>query len=533
MIRPPSLLGALPVGAACALLAPAVAGACICGSPHASDGWQQRIDAYNANLVPGYEPLVRGVTFGTAAPRGSGHGVARFAPGGGTQFVRVEFDTAVPGVFSATEQQSVLDGLAGQFRGFDINFTTALNPNPGGEFTRLVFDDLVLGGVAVTGIDFRNIQSFDVAFVGTDGLQGDSSFNQVSYAVNVGAHEVGHTLGLRHYDSFGTIGEGVPNVSISPGFGQPPTAIANFYNPDFTGPRAGNEFFDNTMSTPALGGSALRFFDGPTAFSERSLMKLQHAATGIEAVESAASNNTLATAQALEMDFIDVLNTRPTGTAAADQGPWLPARTTSVAGSIASGDIRDVYQIDAFAGDLLSVEVISQALNAQRVGNAIDALLRVYDDTGTLLNYFGQSAFNQSEIETDDAFILDLLVPQTGSYFIEVDAVASFDLGNYELYVTGYGTGRTPGDANGDFDVNLADFGVLRANFGRSGIIGFSNGDFNGDGTVDLADFGILRANFGNTANLAAIDAWRATVPEPAALALLAATPLLLLRRRV
>jgi hypothetical protein len=55
------------------------------------------------------------------------------------------------------------------------------------------------------------------------------------------------------------------------------------------------------------------------------------------------------------------------------------------------------------------------------------------------------------------------------------------------------------GDANGDGIVNLADFGILRANFGRTDAL-FSQGDFTGDGIVNLADFGILRANFGNTA---------------------------------
>jgi hypothetical protein len=54
-----------------------------------------------------------------------------------------------------------------------------------------------------------------------------------------------------------------------------------------------------------------------------------------------------------------------------------------------------------------------------------------------------------------------------------------------------------PGDANGDGLVNLADFGILRANFGTGSL--FSQGDFNRDGIVNLADFGILRANFGRS----------------------------------
>ncbi len=92
-----------------------------------------------------------------------------------------------------------------------------------------------------------------------------------------------------------------------------------------------------------------------------------------------------------------------------------------------------------------------------------------------------------------------------------------------------------PGDADGDGDVDLADFTILRNNFGVDMGATVMTGDFNGDGTVDLADFTILRNNFGTTSDsdIAAIDAWYASVvPEPTTLGLAGVAGLGLLRRR-
>jgi hypothetical protein len=54
------------------------------------------------------------------------------------------------------------------------------------------------------------------------------------------------------------------------------------------------------------------------------------------------------------------------------------------------------------------------------------------------------------------------------------------------------------GDADHDRRVNLEDFNILAANFGRSDR-DFTHGDFNYDGTVNLADFNILASRFGGT----------------------------------
>ncbi len=104
--------------------------------------------------------------------------------------------------------------------------------------------------------------------------------------------------------------------------------------------------------------------------------------------------------------------------------------------------------------------------------------------------------------------------------------------GGESLTLSLIGEVRLPGDANGDGNVNLADFGILRANFGS--VIGdYLTGDFNRDGNVNLADFGILRAGFGGSvSSIAILDAWVATVPEPMLASVMAIGTLTLLQRR-
>ncbi len=56
---------------------------------------------------------------------------------------------------------------------------------------------------------------------------------------------------------------------------------------------------------------------------------------------------------------------------------------------------------------------------------------------------------------------------------------------------------RWPGDADGDGDVDLDDFGRLKVNFGLTGGAEWDQGDFNRDGDVDLDDFAVLKTYFG------------------------------------
>ena len=92
------------------------------------------------------------------------------------------------------------------------------------------------------------------------------------------------------------------------------------------------------------------------------------------------------------------------------------------------------------------------------------------------------------------------------------------------------------GDANVDDSVNLTDFNVLAANFGSTNA-DWRRADFDGDGVVNLSDFNLLAAHFGQQASAggptpADWAALGATVPEPAAGAVIGGSILMLRRRR-
>ncbi len=95
-------------------------------------------------------------------------------------------------------------------------------------------------------------------------------------------------------------------------------------------------------------------------------------------------------------------------------------------------------------------------------------------------------------------------------------------------------TALQPGDANGDGMVNLADLQILGDNW-QSTTASWSEADFTGDGNVNLADLQILGDNwgFGVGSDLAFDEALaQVAIPEPAGLALLGMSGVLLLRRR-
>lgn len=141
-----------------------------------------------------------------------------------------------------------------------------------------------------------------------------------------------------------------------------------------------------------------------------------------------------------------------------------------------------------------------------------DTFNRIYVD-GALEGAVPSAVFHPN----NEPFLIGGLLTDGAYYFTGlIDEVQAYDhaLSEHEVqYLFDHPGQAIPtaiaGDANGDFQVDLVDFAILKVNFGTGGSL--AEGDFDGNGQVDLTDFGILKDNFG---------ADRAAVPEPSGLLL-------------
>ena len=386
---------------------------------------------------------------------------------GFAQMVFLDFDSGDDGDVDYT--RSIRDAIQAEmeniYQGFNVVFSQT---NPGGLFSTIVFNSGGAGGGIAEDIDFRNVNPSDNAVLNASGIGLTSDEDITAVSSLIAAHELGHLLGLRHHDMFGPIGNGVP-----PGFGP-------FYTPVYTGPTDSFEQEDHVMITGAFGIPFAAFF-GPNWFSERSSVKLT-IATGFQTTADAANNDSIATAQAVELTNMTAPNTIVDGQNTSDFD--FSASALVVEGSLdGTADPRDVFQIEARAGDLFNMAVLSTVPDRLAI-NPIDPNISVFDSTGAFVDYFGSDAFNENELKSLDSIVTDLVIPADGTYFIQVDSPDVNDSGVYELLV--YRFNGLQGDVNCDGNVDLLDVApfVDAITSGDS----LPKADMNNDGFVNLLD---------------------------------------------
>ena len=366
--------------------------------------------------------------------------------GWATQFVFLNFPTGSIN-YTPSMRADIVGGMQSIYDDFDI---VIQDTQPAAPFSTINFNTGSPGGIAEQ-IDFRNLDNGDSANVNVNGL-GLLTTQYVGASITIGAHELGHLLGLRHGDSFGPIGTGLGSPGPSP----------DDYLPAFPGPRGGNEVVNFVMGTPAYG-VPIQTVSNPHWLSERSATKVAFAEQGTVLNETPGSKSTLASAQAITLPNISVPNTIVSG-ANAGLGDQFSVDAVSLLGSLSSSGEMDLYSFEAYQGDLLNIEVMSRVID-QRIGNVIDSQISILDDQGSLINYWGSDAFNDDELESLDSILLDLTIPADGKYYMQVNAYSASDTGDYELFAYRFNGAEQAlaGDFDNDGDYACADVDALVA----------------------------------------------------------------------
>ncbi len=400
------------------------------------------------------------------------------------QVVYLDFFSGTDGSisYSSSRRSQIQNQIEEKFSRFGVSFTQS-RPSSG-DYSTVTFNAGNPGG-ATEFIDFRNLDKNDSCVVNIDGLAVSGTTQIINASATVGAHELGHLLGLRHGDAFGPIGSGL-------GSGGPLPAT---YVPRFPGPSLGDETDDHVMGSPVIGADNLTRV---TWLSERAATKLQFAIEDRVLLESPGPKSTRATAQPLPLDNMIVPNTILNGDNAGIGDFSVDA--VNVLGQLSQNGEADLYRFQASAGDLFNIEVMSNVLE-HRYANTIDPQISVLDANGDIIPYWGDTtvgALNEAEFESFDSILIDLRIPANGTYYLQVDHWGNVGTGSYELFAYRFNGGLAGafGDFNRDGDYGCADIDSLVATIATGeNNLAF---DLTGDGQVNHTDLDVWLAVAGS-----------------------------------
>jgi hypothetical protein len=260
------------------------------------------------------------------------------------------------------------------------------------------------------GFLLENNTGIDVIGVLDDGPNAVTPEEAVRIAVinqsaNTGAHELGHGLGLRHYDAYGPIGGGLPPRAPEP----------SAFFPSYENGQNADETYFHLMASGASSGLSLGEAANQDRFlSERSAIKLAINERGRFVTDEQANSGQAS------LKKLKVVNPILEGVNADGR---FDVRNIVIEGRIDEFDEVDSFTFNAKAGQIFNAEMISDVEASFAPGfdalfGRLNLFLEESDGSRTLI------ATNDDEFESFDAFMLDVTLPVNGTYVLEMDAPA-------------------------------------------------------------------------------------------------------------
>ncbi len=331
--------------------------------------------------------------------------------------------------FSASERLLIESNVEGELNSIFSDFLlTFSSSSPGGDFTTIDFGANTGGGALGSApLDRFNLSvnqtanlfanNFDFILDEFSGSTGRTEqISQISSAITgTAAHELGHSVGLHHFHSYGT-------PAITP---------ANYA--DTGGAQNAHIIATGSTGLNELGRESNR------TLSQWSML-IMESAGGLNPALHGNIGTALASTVLMEEDFLNGGDVGDTvGTAEFLTGIALPISGYEFAANayseIDTGSDEDMFALTLDAGTL-TAEVVS----AQRWSNSFDTILEIFDTDGTTLlasndnaRYSG-NVYGSGGSGSNDSFLINVELATAGTYYVRVSSVGS-DTGVYNLIV--------------------------------------------------------------------------------------------------
>lgn len=308
--------------------------------------------------------------------------------------------------------------MAAKFAGYSVSF---LGSAPSGDYEWMKLGATTTSTTTYglsSGLDWRNRVkdgSVELYLANFGGILSSTLFTRsaniarfASAIANTASHELGHNLGLQHYDAYF-----VPPVT-APVYG-------------FSGEQNGSIMATGVTGLVAMDRGHDRFFN-PVEKLKLEFADEATATLGTTVDETVADKSTIGTAQSV-------------------LGVTMPISglsSVNIAGKTSIPGQMDHYKIEAAAGSLLSANTLSH-------GHLIpftDTKLTLLDSTGAALifsddiHFFGDTFMSPTAAYySDDSLFFNFVAPYTGTYYLKVMGTAP---GDYNLLVSGLSTVPEP-----------------------------------------------------------------------------------------